>query len=336
MNEIQPYTFKDMSFKRFRPLRKDVQTRDRLAEVHLSANDFILPYFVVEGKGIRNEIGSLKDVYHLSVDSILKEIEEPIKLGINKFLLFGVVEDSRKDETGSFSASAVNPVNRAIQEIKKVYPDITIITDVCLCAYTSHGHCGILDGEHVENDKTLPILAEMALSNAKAGANIVAPSAMMDGQVWAIRQLLDKNGFSDVKILSYSAKYSSGLYGPFRGAANSKPAFGDRKTYQMDYRVASQAIDEMAADIDEGADYLMVKPAHTYLDIISTAHTKYPEVTLAAYHVSGEYMMLKSAAQAGIVEERHAVLEVFTAIRRAGANWIISYYAPFVAKLLKS
>jgi len=333
MKEIQPYISSFAPFKRFRHLRTDALTRDFHAEVKLSANDFVLPFFIVEGKQIKKEIASLHGVYHLSPDMLMQELEEPVALGINKILLFGVVEESRKDETGSFSASPENPVNIAIKLIKEHYP-ILVITDICLCAYTSHGHCGILDGEIINNDKSLEPLARMALENARAGAGIVAPSAMMDGQVWAIRQMLDTHGFNRVKILAYSAKFASGLYGPFRGAAKSKPAFGDRKTYQMDYRSASQAMDEMEADLKEGAEFLMVKPAHTYLDIINRAKTKFTEVPVVAYHVSGEYMMIKAAASAGILNEEQVVIEINTAIKRAGADWIISYYANLIARVL--
>lgn len=335
MKEIQPFTSDFAPFKRLRQLRTDAFTRDFHAEVKLSVKDFVLPFFIVEGNKVKREIESLQGVFHLSPDVLIAELAEPVKAGIDKILLFGVVGEQRKDETGSFSASADNPVNIAIRLIKENYPALTVITDICLCAYTSHGHCGILDGEIINNDKTLTPLASMALENARAGADIVAPSAMMDGQVWAIRKILDTNGFKKVKILAYSAKFASGLYGPFRGAANSKPSFGDRKTYQMDYRSASQAMEEMEADLKEGADFLMVKPAHTYLDIIRQAHNLFPDVPMVAYHVSGEYMMIKAAAAAGIVNEELAALEIHTAIKRAGADWIISYYAPLLSKILE-
>ena len=334
MKEIQPYISSFAPFKRFRHLRADAFTRDFHAEVKLSANDFVLPFFIVEGKQVKKEISSLQGVYHLSPDMLLQELEETVSLGINKILLFGVIDELRKDENGTFSASSDNPVNISIRLIKENFPKLMVITDVCLCAYTSHGHCGILDGEIINNDMSLTPIASMALENARAGADVVAPSAMMDGQVWAIRQALDINGFNRVKILAYSAKYASGLYGPFRGAANSKPSVGDRKTYQMDYRSASQAMQEMAADLKEGADFLMVKPAHTYLDIINRAKIQFSEVPLVAYHVSGEYMMIKAASSAGILNEELAVLEILTAIKRAGADWIISYYAPLVVKNL--
>lgn len=334
MRDIQPYISSYAPFKRFRHLRTDTHTRDFHAEIKLSVTDLVLPFFIVEGRQIKKEISSLHGVYHLSPDMLLQELKETVRLGINKVLLFGVIDEVHKNENGSFSASPDNPVNIAIRLIKENFPKLLVITDVCLCAYTSHGHCGILEGEIIHNDKTLHPLALMALENARAGADIVAPSAMMDGQVWAIRQLLDTHGFTRVKILAYSAKYASGLYGPFRGAANSKPSFGDRKTYQMDYRSASQAMDEMEADLKEGADFLMVKPAHTYLDIINRAKLLYSRVPIVAYHVSGEYMMVKAAAAAGILNEDIAVQEILTAIKRAGADWIISYYAPLVAKIL--
>ncbi|NJO68318.1 MAG: porphobilinogen synthase [Bacteroidetes bacterium] len=335
MKEIQHYTSSKTAFQRFRHLRTDASVRDSHAEVKLSVNDFILPFFVVEGNNLRTEISTLPGVYHLSPDILLVEVANTVSLGINKILLFGVVDEFCKDESGSFASSPENPVNIAIRRIREHFPEITIITDVCLCAYTSHGHCGLLKGEIIDNDTSLDSLAEMALEHARAGADIVAPSAMMDGQVWAIRQLLDANGYQKVKVLAYSAKYASNLYGPFRGAANSKPSFGDRKTYQMDYRSASQAMDEMTADLNEGASFLMVKPAHTYLDIIRQASSLFPDTPMVAYHVSGEYMMIKAAAAAGILNEEQAALEIHTAIKRAGANWIISYYSPLLARRLR-
>jgi len=336
MKEIQPYTSSFAPFQRFRHLRTDASTRDFHAEVKLYADDFVPPFFMVEGTGVRKEISTLPGVYHLSPDKIVQELEEPVNLGINKILLFGVVDEHWKDEYGTFSASPENPVNIAIRNIKSAFPQLTVITDVCLCAYTSHGHCGIPHEDRIDNDKSLQPLANMALEHARAGADIVAPSAMMDGQVWAIRQLLETYGFNKVKVLAYSAKFASNLYGPFRGAANSKPSFGDRKTYQMDYRSASQALGEMSADLKEGAEILMVKPAHTYLDIIRQAFEKFPDTPIVAYHVSGEYMMIKAAVAAGFMDEEKAVHEIFTAIKRAGASWIISYYSTLIAKSLAS
>ena len=240
---------------------------------------------------------------------MIYDIEETVKLGITKILLFGVIEENIKDEKASEAWAENNLVSKTIRQIKKQFPELTVITDVCLCGYTNHGHCGILNGEIIDNDATLPFLAKMALQHALAGANFVAPSAMMDGQVGAIKKLLNEKKLN-TKILSYSAKYSSGFYGPFRDAAHSSPSFGDRKTYQMDYRTINQAIDEVQADIDEGADWVMVKPAHTYLDIIHRIKIKFPNFPLAAYQVSGEYMMIKAASKAGYMNEEIAMHEV--------------------------
>jgi porphobilinogen synthase len=319
---------------RLREYRINQETRDKYAEVFISVNDFIYPYFVVDGNKFKREISSLRNVFHFSIDELIRDIEEISKLGITKILLFGVIEKSLKTDTGSAAYSNSNLISRAVQAIKKEFPEITIITDVCLCGYTNHGHCGILNGENIDNDATLPYLAKMALQHAQAGADFVAPSAMMDGQVSVIKQILSQNKL-DTKILGYSAKYASGFYGPFRDAVNSAPSFGDRKTYQMDNRNISQAIDEVQTDIDEGADWVMVKPAHTYLDIIQRIRLNFPNFPLTAYQVSGEYMMIKAAAEAGYMNEEIAMQEVLTAIKRAGANYIISYYAmEFVKKRL--
>ncbi len=313
--------------ERFRTYRINQQERDSHAEVFLRVEDFIYPVFVVEGVGMANEISSLRDVFQYSIDKLLEEIGNIVQVGIDKLLLFGVVDKTHKDETGSYGALDNNIVSNAVRAIKKQYPSLIIITDVCLCAYTNHGHCGIVEGEAIDNDKTLPYLAQIALSHARAGADMVAPSAMMDGQVTAIRALLDQQGFREVRILGYSAKYSSSMYGPFRDAAQSAPAFGDRRTYQMDYRTVSQGVGEARADIAEKADWVMVKPAHTYLDMILRIKQQFPSVPLAAYHVSGEYMLIKAAAEAGLVDEHLAMTEVLTAIKRAGADYLISYYA---------
>jgi porphobilinogen synthase len=318
--------------KRFRLLRKDAETRNKLAEVKVNADDFIYPYFIVEGESQKQLIPTLPGVFRFSIDTLLKDIEEIKSLNINKVLLFGVIENHLKDEVGSAGYDPNSLVCRAVRAIKVKFPEIIVFTDVCMCEYTSHGHCGLIENQDVDNDSTLPLLAKIALSHARAGADFVAPSSMMDGQVWAIRNILDENGFS-TKILAYSAKYASSFYGPFRDAAASAPSFGDRKTYQMDYRTKNQGIDEIGADIDEGADWVMVKPAQTYLDIIQRASVTFPEVPLAAYQVSGEYAMLKSAAANGLLVEELAFLESLTAIKRAGAQFIISYYAKeFVAK----
>lgn len=319
--------------KRFRELRTDAETRNKYAEVQLNTSDIIYPYFVVEGTAIKQPIASLHGISRFSIDELLVDIEETVSLGINAILLFGVVNDQEKDENGTAAYLPGSLVAEAVKAIKAKYPEITVITDVCLCGYTSHGHCGIIHNNEILNDSTLPLLAQMALRHAEAGADFVAPSAMMDGQVEAIRSLLDTKGFTKTRILSYSAKYSSGFYGPFRDAAQSAPSFGDRKTYQMDYRTSSQAIGEVAADIEEGAAWVMVKPAHSYLDIIQRIKSTFPETPLVAYQVSGEYMMIKAAAQAGYLNEEQAMLEALTAIKRAGSDYIISYYAKDFARL---
>lgn len=312
----------------FRRYRTSQAIRDLYAETHLFADDYIIPYFIVEGKQKKLEIASLPNVFHISTDELLKDIENLLQLGINKILLFGVPEESEKDENGSRAWALDNIVAKSIKAVKKHFPEIVVFTDVCLCAYTRHGHCGVLDNHTVDNDSTLPLLANMALSHAEAGADFVSPSAMMDGQINAIRNALDKHHLEYTQIMAYSAKYASSLYGPFRDAAHSAPSFGNRKTYQMDYRNSNQALSEIEADIDEGADIIMVKPAHTYLDIIARARNQYPTVKMAAYHVSGEYAMIKAAARQGIVDEETAFKEIHTAIKRAGSDLIITYYKP--------
>ncbi|OED35395.1 hypothetical protein AB834_04725 [PVC group bacterium (ex Bugula neritina AB1)] len=314
-----------ISFKKFHHFRKDPATRDKNSEVSLSPKDFIQPFFLVEGSEIYRKISSDCPLFHFSVDTALKEIEKLLHLGIDKILLFGVTEKEFKDEQATYATSPSNPVYLAIKAIKKNFPNITIMTDICICPYTSHGHCGIVEGQKILNDKTLPILAKMALFHAEAGADYVSPSAMMDGQVLAIRQELDKHKFSNVKIMSYSIKYASSFYGPFRDTINSSPSFGDRRTYQMDPRNASQALDEFRADVEEKADVFIVKPAHTYLDILYKIHQHSPKALLCAYQVSGEYMMLHASAQQGYLDLNQAVTEVFHAFKRSGAQWIITY-----------
>ncbi|MFC1482676.1 porphobilinogen synthase [Candidatus Margulisiibacteriota bacterium] len=297
--------------KRFRHLRKDQKTRDAVAETKLFAKDFIYPYFIVEGKNIKNKIKNFKNVYHFSIDTVIDDLQKTKELGITKILLFGI---SKKYEL----------IEEAIKKIKNKFPKICIITDVCLCTYLEHGHCGVVNKKgEILNDETLPKLAEIALRHARAGADIVAPSDMMDGRVEYIRNKLNKNNSKKVKIMSYAAKYASHFYGPFRNAAKSAPVFGDRKTYQMDFRNTDQALDEIKTDINEGADIVMVKPAHTYLDIVYRAKHKFPKIKIAAYHVSGEYVSLENYEQ---------LVEVTTAIKRAGADWIISYGAKELIK----
>jgi porphobilinogen synthase len=321
--------------KRFRHLRITQEIRDQSAEVTLAVDHLIMPVFIVEGNGQRNEISSMKDVFHFSIDEAVKQIEYNLKKGIRKYLLFGVIDASLKDIYGTAAYNEGGLVSRAIIDLKKHFGnDIIVFSDVCLCGYTSHGHCGLISDNVVDNDATLPLLAEMALTHARAGADFVAPSAMMDGQVGSIHNAFIENRLDHVRIMAYSAKYASAFYGPFRDAVQSSPAFGDRKTYQLDYRTIDQGIDEAGADLAEGADWLMVKPAHAYLDMIQRIKSIYSDTKLAAYHVSGEYMLLKTAAMMGIVDELSAFREVTTAIKRAGADYIITYYADKLADLI--
>ena len=299
--------------------------REMTAETRLSKNMFIYPVFVMNGQGIRHEISAMPGIYHLSPDMLVKEVESCLKLGLNKFLIFGVGES--KDAVATSSYDFANAVANAVRLLRAEFGnDILIITDVCLCAYTDHGHCGVLHGHEVANDETLDILAKMALMHAEAGADIVAPSDMMDGRVGAIRDVLDENGKTNTGILSYSVKFASGYYGPFREAADSAPSFGDRKTYQMDYRNIRESLKEAITDAEEGADMLMVKPALAYLDVIREVkqNTLLP---LACYNVSGEYSMVKAAAEKGWIDEQKIVMENMYAFARAGADIIITYHA---------
>jgi porphobilinogen synthase len=317
--------------KRFRQYRTDQEVRDQYADVSVSVSDFIYPYFVTEGENVRSEIPSMEGIYRLSVDKLLEDIATLDALGIDKILLFGVIPDSEKDETGSRGTSSDSIIVRAVKAIKQRFPKLIVFTDICLCEYTSHGHCGLLHDHDVDNDTTLPLLAEMAYQHALAGADFVAPSAMMDGQVEAIRKRLDKEGLN-TKILGYSAKYASAYYGPFRDAAGSAPSFGNRKTYQMDYRTSEQGLEEIAADIEEGADWIMVKPALAYLDMVHRASVRFPDYPLVSYQVSGEYSMLKNGAKQGFFNEEQIFFESLIAIKRAGAQYIITYYAKEFAR----
>ena len=304
--------------KRFRELRKDQATRDHYADVSVDVKDFIYPYFVVEGEHVKDEISTMPGIFRYSIDTLVEDIKQVYALGIDKVLLFGVIDDAQKDERGSLAYAEDALVCRAVRAIKATQPEMCVITDVCLCEYTSHGHCGLLHNHDVENDSTLPLLAEMAYVHAKAGADFVAPSAMMDGQIEALDKRLREAGLRDkCKILAYSAKYASAFYGPFRDAADSAPAFGDRKTYQMDYRTHDQGLEEIAADIDEGADWTMVKPAMPYLDMIARGKERFPGIPMVAYQVSGEYSMLKAAARLGYLDEQRVVYESLIAIKRA-------------------
>ena len=323
-----------MQFPDYRPrrLRKNDLFRRMIRETALSADDFIYPLFAVPGKNLKKPIDSMPGVFQLSVDHIVKEAAAARELGIPAVLLFGIPE--RKDElaTGAFMKDGI--VQRAIREIKYKVPGILVVTDVCLCEYTSHGHCGMIEKGDVDNDATLDVLAEMAVSHARAGADMVAPSAMMDGQVGAIREGLDEAGFDGVPILAYSAKYASCFYGPFRDAAESAPQFGDRRSYQMDVGNSDEAVREICLDVGEGADMIMVKPALPYLDVIRRAKEEF-DLPLAAYNVSGEYAMIKAAAKMGWLDGERAMMEALASIKRAGADVIITYFAPEAARLLR-
>ena len=315
-----------MSIPYYRPrrLRSNENIRRMVRETTLSPADFIYPLFVTHGKGVKKEIGSMPGNYQQSIDNLVHDCEEVKNLGIPAVILFGIPE--HKDEMGCEAYDDRGIVQNAIRAIKETVPDLIVITDVCLCEYTSHGHCGVIKDGKVQNDATLELLAKEAVSHAKAGADMVAPSDMMDGRVAAIRNALDNEGHHDIPIMSYAAKYASGFYGPFREAAESTPQFGDRRSYQMDPPNSREAIREVALDIEEGADIVMVKPALPYLDVICRAkdETRFP---MAAYNVSGEYAMLKAASGNGWLDERKAVLEVLTSIRRAGADLILTYHA---------
>jgi porphobilinogen synthase len=315
---------------RMRRLRSSDSMRRLVRETSLSVDDLVYPLFVREGENLKEPIKSMIDCFHFSPDTIAAEAAEVAALGIPAVLLFGL--SAKKDKTGSQAWAENGVVQRSVKEIKKAAPDLLVITDVCLCAYTSHGHCGVIKDGKVDNDATCELLAKVALSHAYAGADIVAPSDMMDGRVKYIRETLEENGFYDVAIMSYAAKFASAFYGPFRDAVDSAPAFGDRKTYQMDPANARQALAEIALDIEEGADIVMVKPALAYLDIIYQARQRF-DCPIAAYNVSGEYMMLNSAAEAGLLDKEQAILEVLHSIKRAGADIIITYFAKDVAKL---
>jgi len=300
-------------------------------ETHLTPNDFIYPMFVTFGKGVRKKISSMPGCAQLSVDEAVKDAQYAYKLGIPAIILFGIPE--HKDEKGSEAYSAKGIVQKAIKAIKDKMPDLVVITDVCMCEYMSHGHCGVIKNGKILNDPTLELLAKEALSHAKAGADMVAPSDMMDGRIMAIRDMLDANGFEDIPVMSYAAKYASAFYSPFREAAESTPAFGDRRSYQMDPANRREAMKEVALDIEEGADIVMVKPALSYMDIISDVKDSF-DVPVAAYNVSGEYAMVKAAAKLGWIDEMKVVMEILTSLKRAGADLILTYHAMDAAKEL--
>jgi porphobilinogen synthase len=318
-------------FARFRRLRRSEALRRLVRETRLSPADFVFPLFVAHGRGLRREIESMPGQYHLSPDGLTREAEELRTLGIPAVLLFGL--PAAKDDQGSEAYADDGIVQEAVRALKQAAPDLVVITDVCLCEYTSHGHCGVVVDGEVDNDRTLELLARTALSHARAGADMVAPSDMMDGRVAAIRRTLDDNGFAYLPIMAYAAKYASAFYGPFRVAADSAPQFGDRRGYQMDPPNVREALREIEADIAEGADIVMVKPALAYLDVLARARRRF-DLPLAAYNVSGEYAMVKAADRLGWLDGRRTALEVLTAIKRAGADIIITYHAKEAASWL--
>lgn len=324
---------------RMRRLRQHAQLRSLAKETQLDMGRLVLPLFIRHGSGVKQPVASMPGHYQLSVDQLDDEIQSIVNLGIKNILLFGI--PAKKDPLGKDSYSDDGIIQTAVRAIKKIAPTLLVITDVCFCEYTDHGHCGVIDhhehGEvNVDNDKTLALLAKQAVSHARAGADVIAPSANMDGMVFAIREALDAAGFSHTPILSYSAKYASSMYGPFRQAAEGAPQFGDRSTYQMDIANANEAVRECELDVMEGADMLMVKPAHTYLDVIYRVKQAFPALPLCAYHTSGEFAMIKAAAEKGWLDERRSVLEVLTSIHRAGADFVITYFAKDVAGYLKA
>ena len=316
---------------RMRRLRANPSMRRLVRQTSVSVDDLVYPLFVREGEGIKEPIKSMTGCYHFSPDTIAAEAAEVASLGIPAVLLFGL--PGSKDENGSEAWAENGVVQRAIRQIKQASPELLVVTDVCLCEFTSHGHCGVIKNGKVENDSTCELLAKMALSHAQAGADIVAPSDMMDGRVRYIREALEENGFENVAIMSYAAKYASAFYGPFRDAAESSPAFGDRRAYQMDPPNADEAMAEIALDIEEGADIVMVKPALAYLDIICRARQRF-DCPIAAYNVSGEYMMVNAAGAQGLVDREATMMEVLVAIKRAGADIVITYFAKELGKLL--
>jgi porphobilinogen synthase len=321
----------EFPIKRLRRLRYNPLVRDLVRETLLTKNDFIYPLFVVPGEGIRKEIRSMPGVYNLSIDELVKECKEVAALGIPAVILFGIPE--HKDEVGSGAYSDDGIIQRAVRAIKAEVKNLLVMTDVCLCEYTSHGHCGVLNGEEILNDETVELLVKESVSHARAGADVIAPSDMMDGRIGAIRKGLDENGFKNIPILSYAVKYASGYYGPFRDAADSAPAFGDRRSHQMDVANGDEAIREALSDIEEGADIIMVKPAGAYLDIIRRVKDA-TGMPLAAYQVSGEYAMIKAAGRLDWIDEERVMMESLVSIKRAGADMILTYFAMEAAKIL--
>jgi porphobilinogen synthase len=323
-----------MPFPVYRPrrLRESPLLRSMVRETSLRIDDFVYPLFAVHGRGVREPISSMPGQYRLSIDELLKECKDAASMGIPAVLLFGLPRD--KDPRGTEAYAEDGIIQQAVRAVKDTIPDLLVITDVCLCEYTSHGHCGVVEDGRIKNDPTLELIARTAVSHAEAGADLIAPSDMMDGRVAAIREGLDESGFPEMPIMAYSAKYASAFYGPFREAADSTPQFGDRRSYQMDPANVMEAMREVALDVDEGADIVMVKPALPYLDVIARVKGEFG-LPVAAYSVSGEYAMLKAAGQLGWLDEDRAVLEALTGIRRAGADIIITYFAKDAARLIE-
>lgn len=318
-------------FRRFRRLRRNVAIRDLVRETHLSVDDLIYPLFVVPGNGVKKETSSMPGVFQMSIDELLKECEEVVNLGIKSILLFGIPDV--KDSVGSDALSNDGIIAKTLRAIKEKFPNLYVITDLCFCEYTDHGHCGILCGDTVDNDATLEISVKQALIHAKNGADMIAPSGMMDGIIEALRNGLDENGYESLPIMAYSTKFASAYYGPFRDVAESSPSFGDRKTYQMDPANRLEAINESLEDEEEGADILMVKPALAYLDIIRDLKDR-TLLPVCAYNVSGEYALLKAGEKAGVIDYKKVMLETMISIKRAGADLIITYHAKELAKIL--
>lgn len=322
----------ELQFKRHRRLRQSSSMRALVRETHLHVEDFIYPLFIAEGENKRNEVASMPGVQQISLDQLHEEMAEIVSLGIKSVILFGVPDVKDAEGSGAFHDHGL--IQEATKLIKKHFPDVVVIADTCLCEYTDHGHCGVIQDGDVLNDPSLTLLVKTAVSQAKAGADIIAPSNMMDGFVAAIRQGLDENGFDHVPIMSYAVKYASAFYGPFRDAANSAPQFGDRKTYQMDYANRMEALREAESDVEEGADFIIVKPALSYLDIVRDVKNNV-NLPIVAYNVSGEYSMVKAAAQNGWIDEKALVLEMLTSMKRAGADLIITYFAKDAARYIK-
>ena len=320
-------------FNRTRRTRNNPIIRDLISDVNLTMNDFLYPIFIEEGDNIKAEIESMPNQYRYSLDKLKEELDEICNLGIRGLLLFGIPKN--KDEKGSSAYDENGIIQKAVKYIKHNFPNLLIVTDVCMCEYTSHGHCGILDNCNVDNDSTLDYISKIALSHVQSGADMVAPSDCMDGHVYAIRNILDKNGYVNIPIMSYSVKYASSYYSPFREAADSAPSFGDRKTYQLDFRNSKEYIQKIKNDIEEGADIFIIKPALAYLDIIKDVSNRFNDIPIASYNVSGEYSLIKASSKLGFIDEKRIVIENMYSLKRAGSDIIITYHAKDLSKYLR-